>query len=184
MTHWFLFLLFSSAAACDLCVHQSKASFVTSVSALTSGACGYGSFAISLSGGNLAAGVSSLYKGGAGCGACFQIRCKDPKLCSSEGAKTWLTTAWPETFTNKGSLGHWNSMTMSRKYGAVWGTNRVPNGALQFRFVVTSGYDGKWIWAKSVLPADWKPRVVYDSGVQITDIALESCYPCDYDGTW
>ncbi|XP_039035077.1 expansin-like A1 [Hibiscus syriacus] len=72
---WLLFLFLSSATACDQCVHQSKASFVTSVSAITSGACGYGSSAISLSGENLAAGVSSLYKGGAGCGAGFRVIC-------------------------------------------------------------------------------------------------------------
>ncbi|KAK8626701.1 hypothetical protein V6N13_134334 [Hibiscus sabdariffa] len=258
MTHfvWLLFLLLSSATACDRCVHQSKASFVTSVAALTSGACGYGSDAISLNGGNLGAGVSSLYKGGAGCGACFQIRCKDPKLCTSKGANVTLTdhnydnrTDFVLGFFALLDMAHngmardiyklgivdieykripcvyedenlavsveessqrpyylqikllyqggqteivgvdvaevgssnWNSM--SRNYGAVWDTNRVPNGALQFRFVVTSGFDGKWIRAKNVLPADWKPGQVYDSGVQITDIAQESCYPCD-DGTW
>lgn len=72
---------------------------------------------------------------------------------------------------------------MSRNHGAVWDTSRVPAGALQFRFVVTSGYDGKWIWAKSVLPNDWKVGVVYDSGVQINDIAKEGCSTCD-DGSW
>lgn len=59
----------------------------------------------------------------------------------------------------------------------------MPSGALQFRFVVTAGYDGKWIWAKSVLPSDWKNGVVYDTGLQITDIAQEGCSPCD-DGSW
>ncbi|KAL6965159.1 Expansin-like A1 [Sarracenia purpurea var. burkii] len=76
---------------------------------------------------------------------------------------------------------NWNFM--SRNYGAVWDTSRVPSGALQFRVVVTSGYDGKWIWAKNVLPADWKAGVIYDSGVQISEIAQEGCSPCD-DGTW
>lgn len=72
---------------------------------------------------------------------------------------------------------------MSREYGAVWGTGRVPNGALQLRFVVTAGYDGKWVRARSVLPADWKVGGIYDSGVQITEIAREGCSPCD-DGGW
>lgn len=41
----------------------------------------------------------------------------------------------------------------------------------------------KWIWAQKVLPADWKTGVIYDSNVQITDIAQEGCSPCD-EGTW
>lgn len=68
---------------------------------------------------------------------------------------------------------------LTRSYGAVWDTSRAPAGALQLRLVVTSGYDGKWIWAKSVLPTDWKIGGVYDSGVQIDDIAQEGCGTCD-----
>lgn len=78
---------------------------------------------------------------------------------------------------------NWNYLT--RDYGAIWSTSRVPKGQLQFRFVVTSGYDGKWIWAKSVLPADWQPGMVYDSGVQIDDIAKEGCPESECgDKTW
>ncbi|XP_073026586.1 expansin-like A1 [Primulina eburnea] len=76
---------------------------------------------------------------------------------------------------------NWNFM--SRNYGAVWDTSRVPAGPLQLRFVVTSGFDGKWYWAKNVLPADWKIGGIYDSGLQINDIAKQDCSPCDYD-TW
>ncbi|KAG0472693.1 hypothetical protein HPP92_014134 [Vanilla planifolia] len=68
---------------------------------------------------------------------------------------------------------------MTRTYGAVWATNRAPDGPLQFRFVVTGGYDGKWVWApEEVLPADWFAGQVYDAGVRITDIAQEGCLPC------
>ena len=72
---------------------------------------------------------------------------------------------------------------MTRNYGAVWDTDRVPTGPLQLRLVVTGGYDGKWIWAKKVLPAEWKAGVVYDTGVQINDIAQEGCPKCDI-GEW
>lgn len=77
-------------------------------------------------------------------------------------------------------VGSSNWMFMSRSYGAVWDTDRVPTGPLQFRFVVTAGYDGKWVWAqKPVLPADWKVGVIYDTGVKITDIAQDGCNPCE-----
>ncbi|XP_039039935.1 expansin-like A1 [Hibiscus syriacus] len=254
---WLLFLLVSFATACDRCVHQSKATFVSSVEALSSGACGYGSLALSLGNGFLAGSGSPLFKNGAGCGACFQIRCKNPYLCNGKGTKVTLTDRNYDNRTdfvlsskafmamaNKGkaqdilkagivdveykripceyknqnlavrveessqkpyylqlkllyqggqtevvaiyvarvgSSSSWSSM--NRNYGAVWDSSRFPNGALQFRFKVISGYGKRWIWAKYVLPADWKNGVVYDTGVQITDIAQENCSPCDY-GTW
>ncbi|XP_020221201.1 expansin-like A2 [Cajanus cajan] len=90
-TCFFFFLLASSATACDRCLQQSKASYFSKASALSSGACGYGSLALGLSGGHLAAGVASLFKDGAGCGACFQIRCKNPTVCSKEGTRVVLT---------------------------------------------------------------------------------------------
>lgn len=74
---------------------------------------------------------------------------------------------------------------MSRKSGgAIWETDRVPGGALQMRMVVTAGYDGRWIWAKKVLPADWEVGAVYDTGLQITDVAKEGCSSCDDDHSW
>ncbi|KAK5837290.1 hypothetical protein PVK06_013100 [Gossypium arboreum] len=246
-------LLFSSATACDRCLYQSKAAYFSKANALSSGACGYGSLALGLSGGHLAAGVSSLYKDGAGCGACFQIRCNNSTLCSSKGTSVTITdinhnnqTGFvlstrafmamanhgmgqhilklgtveveykriPCEYKNQNlavrveessqkpnylaikllyqggqteivaidvaQVGSSNWNFMKRNHGAVWDTSRAPNGALQFRFVVTSGYDGKWIWAKTVLPVDWKSGVVYDSGVQINEIAKEGCFHCDY----
>lgn len=253
---FFFLLLASSVSGCDRCVHQSKAAYFSSASALSSGACGYGSLAIGFNGGHIAAGVPSLFKDGASCGACFQIRCKNSTLCSRKGTKVILTDLNHNNQTdfvlssrafrgmanigldkqilelgildveykrvpceyknqnlavrveessqkpnylaikllNQGGqtevvvidvaqVGSSRWSFLSRNHGAVWDTSRVPTGALQFRFVVTSGYDGKWIWAKSVLPADWKAGAVYDTGVQITDVAQEGCSPCN-DGNW
>ncbi|XP_052192076.1 expansin-like A2 [Diospyros lotus] len=253
----FLFaILISSASACDRCLHQSKVAYFSKASALSSGACGYGSLAGSFNAGHLAAAVPSLYKDGAGCGACFQIRCKDPTLCTKQGVNLIVTDLNQNNQTdfvlssraframaNKGSdqailkqgivdveykrvpceyknqnlavrveesskapnylavkflyqggqteivavdvakVGSPNWTFMSRSHGAVWETDRAPAGPLQFRMVVTSGFDGKWIWAQNVLPTDYKVGVIYDSGVQISDIAKEGCSPCD-DGNW
>ncbi|KAK8463729.1 hypothetical protein PHAVU_011G024801 [Phaseolus vulgaris] len=254
---FFLSLLASSATACDRCLHQSKASFYSRASVLSTGACGYGSLALDISGGHLAGGVASLFKNGAGCGACFEIRCKNPSFCSTEGTRVVLTddlshnnetdfVLSKRAFSGMAQKGKGREILklgivdieykrvpcnyqnqnlavrveessknpdylaikflyqggqteivavdvaqadssnwsfMSRNNGAVWDTNRVPKGALQFRLVVTAGYDGKWIWAKNVLPSDWKNGVIYDSGLQITDIAQEGCSPCD-DSIW
>ncbi|WCJ39971.1 expansin-like A2 [Euphorbia peplus] len=253
----FLFFLFSSyVSACDRCVHQTKAAYFSSASSLSSGSCGYGSMAIGFNTGYLAAAIPSLYKDGAACGACFQIRCKNKNLCSSKGTTVMVTDLNRNNQTdfvlssrafmamankNMGKdilklglvdveykrvaceykeqklavrveessqkpnylaikvlyqggqteivaidvakVGSSNWGYMSRNYGAVWDTSRVPEGPLQFRFVVTAGYDGKWIWAQNVLPANWKAGQIYDSGIQISDIAQEGCSPCD-DGSW
>lgn len=79
------------------------------------------------------------------------------------------------------SQGNWGYM--SKNHGAIWDTSRVPAGALTMRFVVTEGYDGKYVWAKSALPANWVNGATYDAGVQITGIAQEGCPVCD-NGNW
>ncbi|XP_027087936.1 expansin-like A2 [Coffea eugenioides] len=247
----------STATACDRCVHRTKAAFFNKASALQSGACGYGSMATSFNAGHLAAAVPAIYKDGAGCGACFQIRCKNTQLCTKQGAKVIVTDLNKNNnetdfvlssraframavqgkdqdilklgildveykrvpcdygrnlgirveessqkrnnylaikFLYQGGqteivgvdvaqVDSPNWTFMSRNYGAVWDSSRVPGGALQLRVVVTAGYDGKFVWAKNALPADWKNGMVYDSGVQITDVAQEGCSPCD-DGSW
>nr|XP_043613065.1 expansin-like A1 [Erigeron canadensis] len=252
----FLVISISYTNACDRCLHQSKAAFFSTPSPLSSGACGYGSLATSFYGSHLAAAVPSIYKSGSGCGACFQVRCKDSKLCTKTGTQVIVTDLNKSNETdfvmsgrafmamaNKGmgqkllklgvtdveykrvpcvykgknltirveestqkpnylalkflyqggqteivgvdiaQVGSTSWTFLSRNYGAVWDTSRAPVGALQLRFVVTSGYDGKWIWAQSALPADWKVGGVYDSGVQIDDIAQEGCDQCD-DQIW
>ncbi|CAL0329352.1 unnamed protein product [Lupinus luteus] len=255
---FFIFFLASSAYACDRCVHQTKAAYFSKESSLASGACGYGSLALDITNGQIAGAVPSLFKNGAGCGACFQIRCKNTSLCTQAGTRVIVTDLHNNSQTDfvlssqafkalakegldqeifkrgivdieykripcdyknhnlsvrveesskkpyylaltflyqggqteivsvditKVGSSTWSSF-LSRNHGAVWDTSKVPEGPLQLRIVVTAGFDGKQIWAqKEVLPADWKNGVVYDTGIQINDVAQEACSKCD-EGTW
>eukprot|EP01018_Ginkgo_biloba_P016512 Gb_19114 [translate_table: standard] len=86
-----LFML-NGVLSCDDCYIKSRATFYGSVDYLGTpgGACGYKSFGRNLNGGDVAA-VAFLYRDGAGCGACYQIRCTDPNLCNSEGINVVVT---------------------------------------------------------------------------------------------
>ncbi|KAG8092418.1 hypothetical protein GUJ93_ZPchr0012g19811 [Zizania palustris] len=78
------------------------------------------------------------------------------------------------------TVGSSNWKFMTRDYGPAWSTSQAPAGPLQLRMVVTGGADGKWVWADTeVLPRRWTAGRIYDTGVQITDVAHEGCYPCD-----
>ncbi|KAJ8557935.1 hypothetical protein K7X08_004701 [Anisodus acutangulus] len=56
-----------------------------------SGACGYGDYGKDVNSGEVCTASKWLYKNGAGCGACYQVRCKDKGLCSEEGTKVVMT---------------------------------------------------------------------------------------------
>ncbi|XP_057526670.1 expansin-like A3 [Amaranthus tricolor] len=65
---------------------------------------------------------------------------------------------------------------LSRKYGAVWDTDSAPTGNLTFRFIINSGFNPRYFYTnQGVLPANWKAGVIYNSTVQITDVALDVC---------
>ncbi|CAA0827739.1 Expansin-like A1 [Striga hermonthica] len=55
------------------------------------GACGYSTLAVGFNGGRIAAAAPSIYKDGAGCGACFLVRCKHKKFCKGEGIPIIVT---------------------------------------------------------------------------------------------
>ncbi|KAJ8428540.1 hypothetical protein Cgig2_003788 [Carnegiea gigantea] len=249
----FMFLLFTSAAAtCNQCV-LSKAAFFASSSGLSSGACGYGSLALNMYAGHLAAALPSIYRAGAGCGACYQIRCKNSALCGTTGTTVVVTDLHTDK-TNTTSfvlssraframalpgkdkqllslgivdveykrvpcvykgqnlalrveeyskfpyylavkilyqggqtdiltvdvaqVGQGNWKPMKRNYGVVWDSNQIPTGPLQFRFAINSGFDARYFNTYQVLPKNWVPGVIYNSTVQINDIALDGCTPC------
>jgi len=254
---WMLFMV-SAALSCDRCLHKSKVA--SNARANINGACGYGTSATSLTtrGGLVTASASAkIYREGVGCGACYQIRCTDPGVCTKPGVKVLVTDFTKNTQTDfvlsarsfsrlavpskaaqflkmgtvdvdykripceyggqnmtvkvdksskypdylavqflyqggqtditavevdqVGSSG-WQYMT--RNQGAIWGMQNPPRGYLSFRLLVTGGYDGSWVWPRrNLLPSIWTPGSVYESGIQITEIAQEGCSPCE-TGNW
>ncbi|KAG0466377.1 hypothetical protein HPP92_017957 [Vanilla planifolia] len=81
-----LFILLPSSSASRNTFNCSRASYYGSLDCPPSyrGACGYGELGKVLNGGDFTA-VNALYRGGTGCGACYQVRCTYPGLCNANG---------------------------------------------------------------------------------------------------
>ncbi|PHU28573.1 hypothetical protein BC332_00666 [Capsicum chinense] len=71
----------------------SKASFYSTSDGMgtPSGACGYGDYGKDVNNGEVCTASRRIYRNGAGCGACYQVRCKNTALCSAEGTKVVVT---------------------------------------------------------------------------------------------
>jgi hypothetical protein len=70
----------------------------------------------------------------------------------------------------------WRYMTRREGSPGVWRTSRAPAGPLRLRVVVTAGSGGKWLRTEgAVIPAEWAPGGVYDTGLRVADVAAGSC---------
>ncbi|KAL5973795.1 hypothetical protein ACLOJK_030452 [Asimina triloba] len=124
-----LFLLALLPALCSAyhTFTPSRAAYYGSKDGLgtASGACGYGEFGRKVYGGNVAA-VSKLFKGGVGCGACYQVRCTNPKLCKKDGVEIMVTdsgagdnTAFILSTHGFSSMAYENKAKQLMAYGVV-----------------------------------------------------------------
>ncbi|XP_068649496.1 expansin-like B1 [Aristolochia californica] len=80
------------AATCKDCFVQSRAAYYpnSDEAGTDTGACGFGTFGATINGGDVSA-ASELYRGGVGCGSCFQVRCVNPNYCSDKGVTVVIT---------------------------------------------------------------------------------------------
>ncbi|XP_050231124.1 expansin-like B1 [Mercurialis annua] len=84
-------LVAEAATSSDSFIPSRAAHYPNSDSQGTdSGACGYGTFGATLNGGDVSA-ASNLYRGGIGCGACYQVRCSNSYYCNDKGVTVVIT---------------------------------------------------------------------------------------------
>ncbi|MED6119579.1 hypothetical protein PIB30_013013 [Stylosanthes scabra] len=79
-------------ALCSAAFTKSRATYYSTSDGLgtPTGRCGYGDYGRTVDGGRVA-GVSNLWRDGVGCGVCYQVRCTNPSLCSSNGTSLVVT---------------------------------------------------------------------------------------------
>ncbi|KAL5551336.1 hypothetical protein UlMin_001512 [Ulmus minor] len=79
-------------ALCTSQFIQSRATYYGSPDCYgtPTGACGFGEYGRIVNDG-MVSGVCRLYRNGAGCGACYQVRCKNEQYCSDEGTYVVVT---------------------------------------------------------------------------------------------
>ncbi|XVE65177.1 hypothetical protein DITRI_Ditri07aG0160100 [Diplodiscus trichospermus] len=72
---------------------QSRATYYGSPDCLgtPSGACGYGDYGRTVNDAKVSGASYRLYKNGSGCGACYQVRCTNPQLCTDDGVNVVVT---------------------------------------------------------------------------------------------
>ncbi|XP_068306597.1 expansin-like B1 [Pyrus communis] len=91
---WFLCIMVLLPALCtsQYTYVSSRATYYGSPDCYgnPTGACGYGEYGRKVNDGHVSA-VSRLYRNGTGCGACYQVRCKIPQHCNSDGVTTVVT---------------------------------------------------------------------------------------------
>ncbi|XP_057833056.2 expansin-like A1 [Cryptomeria japonica] len=92
---WILMFIIPTVFCFDRCLYKSKVAYYASSEAANMGACGYESFASTMSNGDVASASPKIYREGIGCGGCYQIRCTDPEICTKSGVKV-LVTDFPE----------------------------------------------------------------------------------------
>uniref|UniRef100_A0A0A8Z8P4 Expansin-like EG45 domain-containing protein n=1 Tax=Arundo donax TaxID=35708 RepID=A0A0A8Z8P4_ARUDO len=91
---------------CDWCPRHSIASlFPPDADLNDAGACGYGDIDMELlNGGHIAAASAEFFRDGAGCGSCYQLRCRDRRVCGDDGVKVVVTPAAAEAANRTGFL--------------------------------------------------------------------------------
>ncbi|CAH2041506.1 unnamed protein product [Thlaspi arvense] len=72
---------------------SSRATFYNTSDGLgtPTGACGYLEYGRTINYAKVTGVSSALYRGGLGCGACYQVRCKLPSLCTTSGVTVVVT---------------------------------------------------------------------------------------------